>query len=110
MERQSDDLTSLAGQLRTFTADRGWWKYHAPKNLAMALVAEAGELAAEFQWLTLEESERNALPPGKLKAIESEMADVLIYLVQLADRLDTNLAEITTRKMAQNASRFPAQD
>ena len=107
MEGQPDYLTILTEQLRSFTAARGWSKYHNPKNLAMALAGEAGELAAEFQWLTPDESERRSMPSAKLKAVEAEMADVLIYLVQLADRLETSLPDIATRKMQENAERFP---
>lgn len=93
--------------MREFTAARGWTGYHAPKNLAMALVGEAGELASEFQWLTPDGSERAALSPERLAAIESEMADVLIYLVQLADRLGTDLPAAVATKMERNAERFP---
>ena len=75
----------------------------------MALAGEAGELVAEFQWLTSDESERDQLSHEKLAAIESEMADVLIYLVQLADRLGCDLAEIATAKMEKNAVRFPIE-
>ena len=107
MTTQPDYLEALGQQLRQFTAERGWTIHHTPKNLAMALAGEAGELVAELQWLTPDQSERSQMSPAKLEAVESEMADVLIYLVQLANRLDTNLPDITSRKMALNARRFP---
>ncbi|MEM7338413.1 MAG: nucleotide pyrophosphohydrolase [Actinomycetota bacterium] len=110
MEPSSDPLAALTDEVRAFTVARGWTQFHNPKNLAMALVGEAGELAAEFQWLTPEESEPGGMPAGKLAAVEAEMADVLIYLVQLADRLGTNLPEVAFAKMAVNAARFPVSD
>src|SRR5258705_4583843 len=74
-------ITDLAERLRRFAADRDWDQFHSPKNLAMALVAEAGELAAEFQWLTEEQS--RAPKPEELARIRAESADVLNYLVRL---------------------------
>lgn len=103
-------LASLAGEMRTFIADRRWSEFHTPKNLAMALAGEAGELVAEFQWLTPEQSLPEHMPDDKRDAIESEMADVLIYLVVLADRMGTSLPEAVRTKMAQNAVRFPPAD
>ncbi len=107
MNGTPDSLAALTAQMRDFTETRGWRGFHTPKNLAMALAGEAGELVAEFQWLTAEESERDALAPEHLAAIEAEMADVLIYLVQLADRLGTDLPQAAATKMAANAGRFP---
>jgi NTP pyrophosphatase (non-canonical NTP hydrolase) len=76
----------------------------------MALAGEAGELVAEFQWLTPEQSLRQAMSPEKLAAVESEMADVLIYLVQLAGVLEVDLPNAVEAKMAVNAARFPVPD
>jgi len=109
MDGPSNYLAELAAEMKTFTESRGWSGYHTPKNLAMALAGEAGELVAEFQWLTAEECEREALAPEHLAAIEAEMADVLIYLVQLAGRLGTSLPDAVAAKMAINAERFPPQ-
>ncbi|MGH1491555.1 MAG: nucleotide pyrophosphohydrolase [Acidimicrobiales bacterium] len=93
--------------MRTFIADRQWGQYHTPKNLAMALAGEAGELVAEFQWMTPQEATRSAMTAEQLAAIEAEMADVLIYLVVLADQLGTSLPQAVEEKMARNAIRFP---
>lgn len=102
----TDSLSHLTGALRAFAAEREWEVYHTPKNLAMALTGEAGELAAEFQWLT--EQESRELDPEQLERVRQEAADVLLYLVRLADRLDFDLVEAARAKMALNAERYPA--
>lgn len=97
-------LNQLRDELRRFAAERDWERFHSPKNLAMALTAEAAELVQHFQW-------RNdaAMPAAQaLEAIEQEVADVLIYLVRLADRLEVDLPAAVERKIALNAERFPA--
>jgi NTP pyrophosphatase (non-canonical NTP hydrolase) len=96
-------LEDLKERLRRFATDRDWERFHTPKNLSMALTAEAAELVAHFQWL----GEGEAVTPAALPEIEQEMADVLIYLVRLADRLDVDLLGAVERKMAINALRFP---
>jgi NTP pyrophosphatase (non-canonical NTP hydrolase) len=101
----ADPLAELRDALRVFAAERDWERFHAPKNLAAALVVEAGELLEPFQWLPDERS--HALPPDVLEAVRMEMADVLLYLVRLADRLDVDLADAARRKMAINAMRYP---
>lgn len=98
-----DDLTNL---LRDFAKARDWEKFHTPKNLAMALAGEAGELVAEFQWLTPTESQVGVLPDEKLKAISLEMADVQIYLLRLADVLEINLPQAVRSKIEINENRF----
>ena len=104
-----DDLNDLAGlkeRLRDFATARDWEQFHTPKNLAMALVAEAAEVVEHFQWLTPGESAQ--LDPDKRGAVALELADVLLYLVMLADRLDIDLAEAARRKILINEARFPA--
>ena len=105
--RSADALAELRDALRAFAAERDWERFHAPKNLAAALVVEAGELLEPFQWLT--EAQSHALPPDVLEAVRLEMADVLLYLVRLADRLDVDLADAARRKMAINARRYPVE-
>ncbi|HMS77975.1 MAG TPA: nucleotide pyrophosphohydrolase [Burkholderiaceae bacterium] len=100
-----DALTELRDALRAFSAERDWDRFHAPKNLAAALVVEAGELLEPFQWLS--EDQSAALPPDALEAVRLEMAEVLLYLVRLADRLDVDLADAARRKMALNALKYP---
>jgi NTP pyrophosphatase (non-canonical NTP hydrolase) len=101
-----DSLLALRDELRAFVAARDWDQFHAPKNLAMALMVEAAELAEHFQWLTGEESARLG---GQAKAeVADELADVLVYLVRLADKLGVDLAVAAHRKMAKNRRKYPA--
>lgn len=100
-------LTDLAQELRQFAADRDWDRFHSPKNLAMALVAEAGELAAEFQWLT--EPQSRAPQPEELARIRAESADVLNYLVRLADKLGIDLIAAAHEKIKDNERRYPVE-
>ena len=100
------DLSELKERLRAFAEARDWEQFHTPKNLAMALVAEAAEVVEHFQWLTPGESAQ--LDPDKRGSVALELADVLLYLVMLADRLDIDLAEAARRKILINEARFPA--
>ena len=103
----SSDLEIIRNTLRVFAAERDWNKFHTPKNLAMALAGEAGELVAEFQWLTPEESQK--LNKDQFNAVEMEIADVAIYLIRLADMLNINIYEAAMAKIHMNKSRFPSQ-
>jgi dCTP diphosphatase len=98
-------LTQLRDALRKFAEERDWDPYHSPKNLASALSVEAAELLERFQWLT-EDQSRN-LPPDELRKVRHEMADVLNYLVRLADKLDVNLLEAAREKIELNALKYP---
>jgi len=99
-------ISDLADLLDQFANERDWRQYHTPKNLAMALAAEAGELLHLFEWVTPEESEN---PQEKLLCDASlEMADVLIYLVRLADIMGVDLLEAARRKIDMNANKYPA--
>lgn len=99
------ELDDLKQRLREFTAARDWEQFHTPKNLAMALVAEAAEVVEHFQWLTTVESQ--TLDPAKRVGVALELADVLLYLVMLADSLDIDLADVARRKINLNEKRFP---
>jgi NTP pyrophosphatase (non-canonical NTP hydrolase) len=103
---QINDLASLRAALRDFAAARDWRQYHTPKNLAMAMIVEAAELVEHFQWATPEES--LLPPPEKLAEIRDEVADTLIYLVELADALDIDLIAAARDKVAKNALKYPA--
>ncbi len=102
-----DSVDRLARALRQFADERDWGQFHAPKNLASALIVEAGELLEHFQWLSEEQSRQ--LPPERLTAVGSEMADVLLYLVRLADVLGVDLIAAAQAKMALNAKRYPVE-
>ncbi len=102
-----DTLNELSRDLRHFAEERDWEQFHAPKNLVMALAVEAAELMEHFQWLTADESDR--LPPTRLAAVREELADVLIYLVRIADRLGVDLVAAAREKMAVNARKYPVE-
>lgn len=101
-------LVDLTQSLRRFAAERDWEQFHSPKNLAMALSVEVAELLEHFQWLTEAESLR--LSPAELRAVRAEAADVLIYLVRLADRLDIDLLAAAEEKMVRNAEKYPVAE
>jgi dCTP diphosphatase len=103
----ADRLEELQRRLREFAAARDWEQFHSPKNLAMALCVEAAELVEEFQWLT--EDQSNALDPERRERVRLEMADVLIYLLRLADRLDVDLWRAADDKVALNEHKYPAE-
>jgi len=106
-QRQIDDLEALRQRLAAFAADRDWDQFHAPKNLAMALIAECAELVEHFQWLTAEQSAR--LSHEKMAAVRLEIADILIYLVRIADKLNIDLMAAARDKVAINEERYPAE-
>ncbi len=101
-----NEIQHLAAEIKKFADARDWEQFHTPKNLSMAVAGEAGELVAEFQWLTAEQSMRSNMSPEKLKDVELEIADVAIYLIRLADILDVDVAEAVRNKIAINESRF----
>ena len=102
----SAELDGLRDALRQFAADRDWDQFHSPKNLAMALSVESAELLEIFQWLTEEES-RNLSPEARAAAAE-EIADVLLYLVRIADKLGVDPVAAAQRKMIKNEQKYPA--
>jgi NTP pyrophosphatase (non-canonical NTP hydrolase) len=102
-----DDLRALRDALRAFSAARDWDQFHSPKNLAMALAGESGELLEVFQWLT--EAQSRAPEAQARAAAAEEMADVLLYLVRLADQLDVDLIEAARAKLALNERKYPVE-
>jgi dCTP diphosphatase len=100
------EISNLKAEIRAFADARDWDVFHTPKNLSMAVAGEAGELVAEFQWLTAEESRRENLDAEKFSDIKMEIADVALYLFRLADVLDVDLAEVMRTKMEINEGRF----
>lgn len=101
------DIKSVQRQLREFADARDWEQFHSPKNLAIALAVEAAELMEPFQWLTEEESRRLAEKPSDYAMVSEEVADVLIYLLRLADQLDIDLEQAVAVKMRRNAEKYP---
>jgi dCTP diphosphatase len=101
----SDSLRDLAQQLDQFARDRDWQQFHSPKNLASALVVEAGELLEHFQWMPEEES--RSLSSDKREAVGAEVADVLLYLIQVASALGIDPIAAAQAKLRLNAQRYP---
>lgn len=100
------DIDDLSQRLAAFARVRDWEQFHSPKNLSMALAGEAGELLEHFQWLS--EAQSQTLDADKKEAVALEMADIFIYLLRLAERLDIDLLDAAYRKMAINEQRYPA--
>lgn len=102
------DLTKLEAALQSFADEREWQQFHSPKNLAMALTGEVGELVSLFQWMTEEQSKSAASDPATAQAVRDELADVLLYLVRLAHVLKVDLNDAVQEKIASNAIKYPA--
>jgi NTP pyrophosphatase (non-canonical NTP hydrolase) len=100
-------IADLQGQLRDFAAERQWEQFQTPKNLVMALVGEVGELTELFQWLTPEESAQVMSDEDSATRVRDEMADVLAYLLRLADALNVDIEEALATKMVKNAAKYP---
>ncbi len=103
----SGDIEQLKLRLREFAAVRDWDQFHSPKNLSMALIAEAAELVEHFQWLT--EAQSTDLKPDKLAEVEAELADIFIYLIRTADKLDIDLVAAAKKKIEHNERKYPAE-
>jgi len=99
------DLNDLKHCLRDFAEARDWEQFHSPKNLSMALSVEVSEIVEHFQWLTEEQSKN--LPKDKLAEVETELADTLIYLIRLADKLDVDLLKAANNKIEHNEKKYP---
>jgi len=100
------ELAQLRDIVRQFIEERDWDQFHTPKNLASALSVEAAELLEHFQWL--QHGRLEELGPDKLVEVRHEMADVLVYLVRLADKLDVDLFAAVQEKMVLNRAKYPA--
>ena len=103
------DVNALQRQLRDFAAARDWQPYHSPKNLAMALTVEAAELLELFQWLTPQEARHLTDNAADKERVGDELADVLLYLLQLADHTGVDLEQAVAAKLAKNARKHPAR-
>jgi len=101
----SSGLNKLKQRIREFAEAREWDQFHSPKNLSMALSAEVAEIIEHFQWLTEEQSK--TLPKEKLAEVETELADTLIYLIRLADKLDIDLLKAAQSKIDLNEQKYP---
>lgn len=102
-----NDLTAMRDYLRDFAEKREWTQFHSPKNLAMALAVEAAELLEHFQWVT--EAESHSMEPERLAAVADEIADVQLYLVRLADRLNIDITKAVADKTLKNEAKYPVE-
>jgi len=102
----SSDLLVLRDKLRVFADARDWDQFHSPKNLSMALMVEVAELMEHFQWLT--EAQSGNLAKQNKAAVAEELADILLYLVRLSDKLGVDLGEAALHKLEKNAAKYPA--
>lgn len=109
MTDRADRLERLAAAVREFVRERDWERFHDPKNLAMAIASEAGELLAEFRWVHSTEADRVAADPARRERIEAEVADIGIALVALCNRLELDLFETVEAKLATNRLNYPAE-
>jgi NTP pyrophosphatase (non-canonical NTP hydrolase) len=99
-------LEALRDRLRHFAGERDWDQFHTPKNLSMALIAEAAELVEHFQWVDGDRS--HLLEDTTRHSVEEELADILIYLVRISDKLEIDLYDAVERKIAINEQKYPA--
>ncbi len=100
-------MNELRDKLRVFADERDWNQFHTPKNLVMALSGEVGELNEIFQWLDNKESTREKLSESQFSCIEEEIADIYLYLIRLADKLDIELNQAANKKIKINAEKYP---
>ncbi|WP_164962245.1 nucleotide pyrophosphohydrolase [Rubrivivax sp. JA1026] len=103
------NVSELQAELRHFAAERDWQPFHTPKNLSTALMVEAAELAEIFQWMTPEQSACAHEDPAVKQRIGEEVADVLLYLLQLADHSRVDIAQAVKDKLGVNAAKYPAK-
>ena len=105
-QHKLSSVAQLQNRLREFARERDWDQFHTPKNLSMALIAEAAELVEHFQWV---EGDKSHLLEEKVRpSVEEELADIFIYLVRIADKLEIDLYRAVERKIAINARKYPA--
>ena len=101
-----DSLQDLRRRLQAFVDERDWQQFHSPKNLAMAMIVEAGELVEHFQWMT--EQQSRELSPDQMEQVAHEIADTFVYLLRIADVLGIDIIDAANRKLEINARKYPA--
>lgn len=102
-------FAELKSRVLAFARERDWEQFHAPKNLSMALAAEAGELMEHFLWATADASRATVNDPAKRQKIEEELADVIIYALEFANMTQIDVASVIEKKMAANAKKYPVE-
>ena len=104
-----DSLNNIKTELRKFASERDWDQFHTPKNIALALTAEVGELVEHFQWLTEEQIINYLKSPKNKEAVADEIADVFSYLIRLSDKLDIALGPHFQKKLEKNKAKYPVE-
>ena len=104
-----DEIKTITAEIRAFIDERDWAQFHNPKELAAAIAIEAAEVQEQFLWKGYDASEAHVADPEKLEPIADEIADVAVYLFELADNLGLDLIEEMRRKMAKNAEKYPVE-
>jgi len=102
-----NEFNQFKVRLRQFAKERDWDQFHSPKNLSMALIVEAAELVEHFQWLTEEQS--SSLEQKQLEKVQEELADIQIYLIRIADKLNVDLIGAVSKKIEANAKKYPSE-
>lgn len=102
-------MEKIKFKLREFTKERDWDQFHSPKNLSMALSSEVGELLDLLQWKSEKNSEVDKLSEKELEHIKEELADIFLYLIRIADKLDVNLIEVAEKKIIKNGIKYPVE-
>lgn len=109
-ENEEKTLENLKKEVEDFIRERNWEKYHTPKNIAESISIEASELLEEFQWKSPEEIEKLLKDPKKKKSIEEEVADVMIYCLSLANRIDIDVSTAILDKLESNRQKYPKEE
>lgn len=110
MSDQNTSVAQMRETVRRFVDERQWQQFHSPKNLSMALAIEAAELMEHFQWISMDASRAVSHQPDKLHAVSDELADVLCYLLAMANELGIDLSTALQEKMAKNERKYPADE
>ena len=105
----SATVSDLAGRVAAFASERGWQAFHDPKNLAMAIASETGELCATLRWISSNEADAAVTDPKRREAIRHEIGDIAILLMSLCNRLQVELDDIVLEKLAINAARYSVE-
>ena len=101
----SNDLEYILNKIKKFRDERDWMQFHDPKNMAISIILEASELLEHFQWKTKAEVEEH-IKKNRVR-VEEEIADIALYLFELADNLDINLLKVMEKKIKENARKYP---
>ena len=109
MKDSTTTISDLKARVAAFVRERDWDQFHSPKNLSMSIAIEAAELMEHFQWVTLEESRAVGSEPAKMDRIREEVADIVLYVLNLCNQLSIDLSACVTDKIEKNAHKYPVE-